>query len=235
MRASDRPAEDQPAERRPAEHQPAEHHGMRDVAGIIEPSLKVVSVSKPEPTLQPLNIVAVYRSENDARNAVLALESIEADDAAVGMTVLDVTGNPTLEDQRTPNDDATIRGLDPEGVTGDIGPRAVKGAIVGALVGAILIGGVAALWEGVDAAVAGALGGLLFGAAIGAVWGAFVRMGGSDAYRQSFVDPSTSQLMLVSLHTADSDAAERGRDLMATNADRSPYIVRCGPDGIRLI
>jgi hypothetical protein len=209
--------------------QPPTRHDMRDVAGIIEPKMGVVSLSKPEPTLQSLNIVAVYRSEDDARNAVLALESIEDDDGAVGLTVL---GNEPIPSSR---DDAEIRGLDPEGVMADIGPRTLKGAAIGAVVGAVLIGGVAALLAGGTAALAGALGGLLLGSAIGAVWGAFLRMGGSDAYRQTFVEPAATELMLVSLHTADTVAAERGRELMAANADRPPYIVRCDSDGIRLI
>ena len=204
-------------------------YGMRDLAGLIEPTLNVVSISKPEPSLLSLNIVAVYRSEDDARNAVLALESVEADDGAVGLTVLD--SHPPRTTVREPE----IRGLDPEGVAADIVPRTLKGAIVGALVGAIAIGGVAALTVGGTAAVAGALGGLLLGAAIGAIWGAFARMGGSDAYRQSFVDTSADSVLLVSLHTANSVTADRGRELLAMNADREPYIARCDDHGIRLI
>jgi len=207
---------------------------MRDVAELIEPSMTVVSTSNPEPSLQTLNIVAVYRAENDARNAVLGLESIEAADGSVGLTVLGPQGERTP--QRTPNDDATIRGLDPEGVAADIAPRALKGAVIGAVVGAVLVGGAAALIADDSAAlIGGVLGGLLLGAAIGAIWGAFLRMGGSDAYRQTFVEPSTAELMLVSLHTADTVTAERARQILAANADRSPYVVRCDDDGIQLI
>jgi hypothetical protein len=205
---------------------------MRDIAGIIEPEMQVVSLSQPEPALQSLNVVAVYRSENDARNAVLALESIEANDRAVGLTVLSAA--PAAAADRAANTDAEIRGLDPEGVAADIAPRALKGAIIGAVVGAVLVGGAAALIAGGSAGLAGLLGGLLFGAAIGAVWGAFVRMGGSDAYRQTFVEPSDSEIMLVSFHTSDGDAAERGRELLAANSSRPPYMVRSDADGIRL-
>lgn len=206
---------------------------MRDIAELIEPSMTVVSTSNPEPSLQTLNIVAVYRAENDARNAVLGLESIEPADGSVGLTVL---GPQERTAQRTPNDDATIRGLDPEGVAADIAPRALKGAIIGAVVGAVLVGGAAALIADDSAAwIGGVLGGLLLGAAIGAIWGAFLRMGGSDAYRQTFVEPSTAELMLVSLHTADTVTAERAREILAANADRTPYVVRYDDDGIQLI
>jgi hypothetical protein len=190
-------------------------------------------LSKPEPALQPLNIVAVYGSENDARNAVLALESIEADDRCVGLTVLSADAADSAD--RMAQTGTSIRGLDPEGVASDIVPRALKGAAVGALVGAVIVGGAVALIAGGTAAVAGVAGGALFGAAIGAIWGAFVRMGGSDAYRQTFVEPSPSELMLVSLHTGDNDTAERGRELLAANADRPPYVVRHDSDGIRII
>jgi len=213
--------------------QGAENRTMRDVAELIEPSMTVVSTSNPEPTLQTLNIVAVYREENDARNAVLGLESIEVSDASVGLTVLST--DDTVPANRTPNDDATIRGLDPEGVTADIVPRAVKGGIIGALVGALIVGGAAGIFAGdASALIGGVLGGVLFGGAIGAVWGAFVRMGGSDAYRQTFVEHSKMDLMLVSLHTADRSTAERGRELLAANADREPYTVRCDDEGIHL-
>jgi len=210
-----------------------ERQGMRDIAGLIEPSMAVVSLSKPEPALQSLNIVAVYGSENDARNAVLALESIEADDRAVGLTVLSADVAETAE--RMDQTDARIRGLDPEGVAADIAPRALKGALIGAVIGAVIVGGAAALMAGGTAALAGVLGGVLLGGAIGAIWGAFARMGGSDAYRQTFVEPSPAELMLVSLHTGDSIIAERGRELLAANADRPPYIVRSDSDGLRLI
>ncbi|MET0910657.1 MAG: hypothetical protein ABWZ99_14415 [Ilumatobacteraceae bacterium] len=202
---------------------------MRDVVTLIEPSMSVVSISQPEPALLSLNVVAVYRDENDARNAVLALESIDADDLAVGLTVLGTSG------ARPSDDDTAIRGLDPEGVTADIAPRAAKGAIIGAVVGAVVVGGAAALFAGGAAALGGALGGLLLGAVIGAVWGAFARMGGSDAYRQTFVEPSSDSCMLVSLHTADTEAAERGRQVLAANADRAPYVVRSDHDGLDVI
>lgn len=209
-------------------HEPG-RHDMRDVAELIEPSLKVVSISQPEPALLSLNVIGVYRAENDARNAVLALESIEADDLAVGLTVL----GP--ESDRPARDDTEIRGLDPEGVTADIAPRALKGGLIGAVVGAVLVGGVAAIFAGGAAALGGALGGLLFGGVIGAVWGAFARMGGSDAYRQTFVEPAREEVMLVSLHTADSSTAERARALLSANADRAPYLVRSDTDGISVI
>ena len=130
---------------------------------------------------------------------------------------------------------AGFEASDPEGVTADIAPRTLKGAVIGAVIGAAIVGGAAALIAGGAAGLAAAAGGALFGGAIGAIWAAFVRMGGSDAYRQTFVEPSPSELVLVSLHTANSDTAERGRELLAANADRPPYILRSDSEGIRLI
>ena len=60
-------------------------------------------------------------------------------------------------------------------------------------------------------------------------------MGGSDAYRQTFVEPAPEEVMLVSLHTADSVAAERARQVLAANADRAPYVVRCDADGVTVV
>jgi predicted lipid-binding transport protein (Tim44 family) len=164
---------------------------------------------------------------------------MEADDGSVGLTVITRAGlgredDPSFVTNETA-DDAEIRGLDPEGVTADIIPRALKGAVVGAMIGAVLVGGAAALIDGASGAIAGVLGGLLFGAVIGAVWGAFVRMGGSDAYRETFVEPNVTELMLVSLHTADGAHAERARQALAANADRPPYVVRADEHGIELI
>lgn len=220
------------------EHQVDHQPDLRDVAQLIEPTMRVVSISNPEPTLGSLNVVAVYRLENDARNAVLALESMEAADGSIGLTVLGPADDPAFTtdptDRLRPND-GEIRGLDPEGVTADIAPRAIKGAVIGALVGAVLVGGAAAVIAGGSGAIAGVLGGLLFGAAIGAVWGAFVRMGGSDAYRETFVEPNADELMLVSLHTDDGNQAERAREALAVNADRPPYMVRADERGIEVV
>jgi hypothetical protein len=45
----------------------------------------------------------------------------------------------------------------------------------------------------------------------GAIWFAFARLGGSDAYRQTFVDKAASDLTIVSLHTDDAGEAATAR------------------------
>lgn len=211
--------------------------GMRDVARLIQPTMEVVSISNPEPALGTLNVIGVYREENDARNAVLALESLEDEAGSVGLTVIGPRdgGAGARQTPQAAIESSEIRGLDPEGVAADIAPRTAKGALLGAVLGAVLVGAATAVVAGGSGAIAGALGGALFGGIIGAVWGAFVRMGGSDAYRETFTEPNPAELMLVSLHTGDGAQAERARQALGANADRPPTIVRSDGDGLHVI
>jgi hypothetical protein len=163
------------------------------------PHLRIVSVSKPEPHLERLNVVATTPDSNTARAAVLDLEGEEIDDARIGLITL---GSPT--------DEGETVGVDPEGVGRTLAPRILCGGAIGAAVGAG-IGAAATAISGaepsyvVGAAVAG--GALL--AVPGAIWATFPGMGGSDAYRQTFVDDTVDELNVVSLHTTDEAEAER--------------------------
>ena len=49
----------------------------------------------------------------------------------------------------------------------------------------------------------------------GAIWVVFAKMGGSDAYRQSFVPPELTDVCIVSLHTDDAQEAADGRVRLA--------------------
>jgi hypothetical protein len=171
---------------------------MTDLAERLVPHLDVVSTSQPEPTPGRHNVVAIVPDVEHARAAVLALESMEDDDARVGLVVMGAR----------PRDD--VAGIDPEGVTGSVAPRIVLGALAGAVVGALVVGGATALLAD-DSAVAGpAIGGAFLFGVFGAIWAVFARLGGSDAYRQTFVEPRTDAVALVSLHTDDRDAAAAG-------------------------
>lgn len=193
---------------------------LQDLVHRALPDHRVVSTSKPEPRLDAFNVLAIYRSADEARNAVLALAELEADDAAIGLTVLEPPGAvPTRP-----------TGVDPEGVMRDIGPRTVEGAVIGAILGAAVIGLASALLAS-EIWIGGALGGALMGAAFGAVWGAFLRMGGGSAYRQTFVTASDEALSLVSLHTADRDEAQDGHARLAIQAVQTPMVLRLG-DGV---
>ena len=194
----------------------SDQHTIQQLAHYVAPDLHVVSTSNPEPVLRRYNVVGLFDSTDDARKAVVALEGLERDDAAIGVTVL------ASEETTDVREDDHV---DPEGVARDVAPRVLIGAIIGAVVGAALVGVIAGLIGGFAAAVGGVLGGAAFGAAIGAVWGAFVKMGGSDAYRQTFVAPHRRDVTLVSLHTDDIDEAAAAFGRVAATAARDVVVL----------
>src|SRR5207342_3635738 len=102
-------------------------------------------------------------------------------------------------------------------------PRMLKGAALGFFVGAVLVGGVTALIDS-EIWVGAAIGGAIFGLVVGAIWGAFLRMGGSDAYRQTFVETTSPTLTIVSLHSDDRVEAEEARRRLALEADAAPIV-----------
>jgi hypothetical protein len=177
------------------------------------PHLRVVSVSNPEPHLQRLNVVATTSDPTVARDAVLDLEATEDDDARIGLVAL---GPPT--------DEGRPDGVDPEGVGRAVGPRIVVGGAVGAAAGAG-IGAAATAISGAEASlvVVGALAGAALLTVPGAIWATFPRLGGSDAYRQTFVDENVDELNVVSLHTSNRQEAERA---MARLSARPELVVR---------
>jgi hypothetical protein len=112
--------------------------------------------------------------------------------------------------------DRVAGGADPERVTRTVATRALVGGAIGALVGALLLGGALALFAGGSTALVAALGGAFIGGVFGATWVVFARMGGSDAYRQSFVPPELTDVCIVSLHTDDArEAVDAKRQLAA--------------------
>ena len=188
---------------------------MTDLVRHVEPGGRMISTSNPEPALRAYNVVARYRSADAARNAVLALESLEADDGAVGVTVVEL---PSVGD-----DEHTDAARDP-GPIDELTPRMLKGAAIGLVVGAVLVGGITAV---IDSGIwiGAAIGGAIFGLVVGAIWGAFLRMGGSDAYRQTFVETTSPTLTIVSLHSDDRVEADEARRRLALEADEAPVVV----------
>jgi hypothetical protein len=171
------------------------------------PHLRIASMSQPEPELARHNVVAATRDIDAARSAVLALEALEADDAKLGLVVLSTDGEADLVDGRA----------DPEGVTRMVASRTLAGGALGAVVGALLIGSAIALFAEASAstAIVAAIGGAAIGGVFGAIWVVFAGMGGSDAYRQSFIAPELTDVCIVSLHTDDPREAARGRERLA--------------------
>jgi hypothetical protein len=169
------------------------------------PHLRVVSMSQPEPRLARHNIVAVTSDVDAARTALLELEALEADDAKLGFVALSRSGEADVIDGRA----------DPEGVTKMVASRILVGGAIGAIAGALLIGGALAVLDRGSTALIAAIGGAFFGGVFGATWVVFAGMGGSDAYRQSFIAPDLTEACLVSLHTDDANEAGEARERLA--------------------
>ena len=223
--------------------------GVVELAGLLAPGATVTETSHPAPALEHWNVAVLLDDASTARDAVVTLESLTADDAAIGFTVLSPATStaPTSEgraarragvevgradttdtadtmgglvhpegrrDDRhgTVRDGMVLEGVDREGVVGDVAPRAVVGGAIGGVVGALIVGIAGWLFADGTGAIAGAIGGFLLGAPIGAIWGSFARMGGSDAYRQTFVDPGDPSTFMVSLHTADAERADEAAE-----------------------
>jgi hypothetical protein len=161
--------------------------------------------------LRDHNVLAMSGDADVGRRAVLALEGIEHADDQLGTVVMGAITDEVDDDSAEDNGR-----VDPEGVGRQVVPRVLLGGLLGAIVGAILVGGGALLlgaegWEVAGAAAAGAM--LL--SVIGAMWLTFAGLGGSDAYRQTFVDDAATELTIVSVHTDDPDEAEAARSRLA--------------------
>ena len=111
--------------------------------------------------------------------------------------------------------------------------RSLVGGAIGALIGALLIGGATALFASGSTALVAALSGAFFGGVAGAIWVVFAKMGGSDAYRQSFVAPELTDVCIVSLHTDDPQEAADGRERLAASTWLT--IVDVDRDGLRTL
>jgi hypothetical protein len=155
--------------------------------------------------LRDHNILAIAHDAGSARRAVLALEAIEPADDQLGTVVMGTVADGSADGEGLNDDNGRV---DPEGVGMQVLPRVLLGGLIGAAIGAVVVGGGALVlgasgWQLVGAAAAGALMLSVFGA----MWLTFAGFGGSDAYRQTFVDAATSELTIVSVHTDDHDEA----------------------------
>ncbi len=181
---------------------------LREFATQEFAGLDIVSVSQPEPVLLDRNVMAVTDDVEQARAAVIALEDLEVDDARLGLVVLE----PPHPRQSGWHDTGHA---DPEGATRLVAERAAIGAAVGAVTGSALIGLIAAGLAGGSSGLLGAVVGAVAGAVLGAIISVFAGMGGSDAYRGTFVEPHETHVCLVSLHTNDREEAKLARNRLA--------------------
>lgn len=182
---------------------------LREFAEQEFRGLDIVSVSQPEPVLLDRNVMAVTDDVELARAAVLALEDLEIDDSRLGLVVLEPPHRwgPEWKEGKA----------DAEGASQPV-TRAPMGAAAGAVLGALLIGGLAAVLGNGSTGMVGMLVGAVAGAVLGAIVAVFASMGGSDAYRDTFVSPKESQVCLVSLHTNDRDEATAARKRLSSRS-----------------
>jgi hypothetical protein len=197
---------------------PARHasHSLNDVARRLAPHLRIISASRPTPVLRNHNVLAVTESAAAGRHAVLALEAIEVDDDKLGTVVMGAASSTATD---TPPVSEPER-LDPEGVTRVVLPRILAGGVLGAIAGALLVGGGAFAFGAREWNLAGAAaGGAMLCAVFGAIWLAFAGLGGTDAYRQTFVDEAVTELTIVSVHTDDPEEASAALARLDGNQD----------------
>ncbi len=199
-----------------------------DLVAAIEPDLDVLTVSSPEPILREYNAVGIFDSRDAARNAVLAVEHLDPHDSAVGMATLGSLEHYDALLASGTDDSGDALGADAEGVVSDVVPRAAKSAAMFGLAGAAITSGVILLFGDPDAVTiaAGAMAAALLCSVIGAMWGAFIGMGLSDAYLDSFVPSDAYAKILVSYHTNDRSEAEEAARRFGIEADHEAIIVR---------
>src|SRR5262245_52412559 len=160
---------------------------LREFAEQEFRGLDIVSVSQPEPVLLDRNVMAVTDDVLQARQAVLDLEALEIDDARLGLVVLEPPHRwgPEWKEGKT----------DVEGATKPV-TRAPFGAVSGAVVGALLIGALAAVLGNGSTGMVGMIVGAVAGSVLGAMIAVFAGMGGSEAYRDTFVSPQETHVCL---------------------------------------
>lgn len=184
---------------------------LEELAVSAVPHLEVVSVSQPTPVLRSNNLLILTTSEDVGRRAVLELESGEDDDAHIGTVVMSTPGARPI---------TTDEAVDPEHVTGMVARRSLGGGLIGAIVGAAVIGVATWIFTGSPGtAAAVAVGGAIFGFIIAGTWSTFGRLGGSDAYRQTFVPPEIADLVIVSLHSSAPRLVDDARERLAALDD----------------
>jgi hypothetical protein len=189
---------------------------LHDVVRRVAPDLPIASSSQPVPVLRTHNVVALAETPEKGRDAVLALESLEYDDDKLGTVVM----------TQSSDTETAEAGIDPEGVSRQVMPRVVIGALIGALAGFLLVGGGALLFGVTGWRAAGAaLGGAMMLAVFGAIWVTFAGPGGSDAYRQTFVEEMTTDVALVSLHTDDAAEADAARRVLEARDISRVFVV----------
>ena len=177
----------------------------------------------------PYNVLATYRSPDDARAAITALErdgGVEAGD--IELLGADGVGAPVTNEAQRDVDMAA---------TGAVGKRFGSGFLVGALLGGLLGLLVAFIAFGVlDVAddmqaggwIASVLGFAALGGMLGAFWGGATGLPVSDAWGETFEAVKTGSAC-VAVHTHQQAEAEAA--LEALRKTKPAKLGRFGSDG----
>jgi hypothetical protein len=179
---------------------------LSDWARGREPGLHISARSEPEPVLLAHNLIAVVHEPAVSRELLRKWERIQPAAAGVGFVAM---SRSPLPDGRRP--DTGVAAVDraqgdPQQVAGHAARRIVRGALPGGLLGAIVIGVISAILAPDGGNVtAAALGGAAIGFVAGAVLSFVAGSGWSEAYKESFVEPATTELTYASIHSDDID------------------------------
>lgn len=202
---------------------PTPHLGA--AAQRLLPGLRVLSSSAPDPLLRRHNVLLLQADLDAARQLVVEIE----DQLGSGEVAFVALGREPVAD--APG--AAANAVDERGGAGaDLvswwGRSLVLGAAAGALLGAVIFAAVGY--------ALGVRGGLLVGGTIGvgllvgvfmAIWTAFARMGGSDAFRQTFIPHEANDVAVVAVLTDDPDERamlrRRGEELGVTVVELDAY------------
>src|SRR5262245_14854800 len=156
-------------------------------------------------------LIAVFRSPEDARAAIEALEHHGIDGVEIGVPAPPRDDRPASVDRRT---------------LLHVGGRAGKGIAAGVVVGAAVfaVAGIVLLLTGLPAAAFAGL--VLAGAAIGGTAGAFIGVergvGMSEGWEQTFHEPR-AHTVPVEVHTTSAAEMERARRVLE---ERRPLALR---------
>ena len=177
---------------------------LSDWARGREPGLHVSARSEPEPVLLAHNLIAVVHDPDASRELLRKWERIQQ--AAAGVGFVAMSRSPQADGRRPYTSPETVDRAesDPQKVTGHAVRRILRGAIPGGVIGAIVIGVIAAILTPDGGNVTGAaLGGAAIGFVAGAVISVVAGSGWSEAYKESFVAPATTEVTYASIHSDD--------------------------------
>jgi hypothetical protein len=183
---------------------------LTDWARTREPRLYVSARSEPEPVLLQHNLIAAVRDPDVSRELLRKWERIQEAAAGVGFVAMSRSPRPDGRPPYTRPEPVEGSKGDPQKVAGHAVRRIVRGAVPGGLIGAIVIGVIAAILTPDGGNVtAAALGGAAFGFMAGAVISFVAGSGWSEAYKESFVEPETTEVTYASIHSDDVDLVRR--------------------------